>query len=66
MAYIIFVNPMILSEAGMDKPALIAVTSLAAALGTILVGIWANVPFAMAPGIGLLFITFIDMKNLRR
>jgi AGZA family xanthine/uracil permease-like MFS transporter len=53
MAYIIFVNPMILSEAGMDKPALIAVTCLAAALGTLLVGLWANVPFAMAPGMGL-------------
>lgn len=53
MAYIIFVNPMILSEAGMDKPALIAATCLAAALGTFLVGLWANVPFAMAPGMGL-------------
>jgi AGZA family xanthine/uracil permease-like MFS transporter len=53
MAYIIFVNPMILSEAGMDKPALITATCLAAALGTLLVGLWANVPFAMAPGMGL-------------
>ncbi|VGO16762.1 Adenine permease AdeP [Pontiella desulfatans] len=53
MAYIIFVNPMILSETGMDKPALITATCLAAALGTFLVGLWANVPFAMAPGMGL-------------
>lgn len=53
MAYIIFVNPMILSEAGMDKPALITVTCVAAAIGTILVGLWANAPFAMAPGMGL-------------
>lgn len=53
MAYIIFVNPLILSEAGMDKPALITATCLAAALGTLLVGLWANVPFAMAPGMGL-------------
>ncbi len=53
MAYIIFVNPMILSDAGMDKPALITATCLAAALGTLLVGLWANVPFAMAPGMGL-------------
>ena len=53
MAYIIFVNPMILSDAGMDKPALITATCLAAALGTFLVGLWANVPFAMAPGMGL-------------
>jgi len=53
MAYIIFVNPLILSEAGMDKPALITATCLAAAFGTLLVGLWANVPFAMAPGMGL-------------
>jgi len=53
MAYIIFVNPMILSDAGMDKPALITATCLAAALGTFLAGLWANVPFAMAPGMGL-------------
>ena len=53
MAYIIFVNPLILSEAGMDKAALITATCLAAALGTFLVGLWANVPFAMAPGMGL-------------
>jgi len=53
MAYIIFVNPMILSEAGMDKPALITVTCISAALGTVLVGLWANAPFAMAPGMGL-------------
>lgn len=53
MAYIIFVNPMILSGTGMDKPALITVTCLAAAFGTLLAGLWANVPFAMAPGMGL-------------
>lgn len=53
MAYIIFVNPMVLSSAGMDKPALITVTCLAAFLGTILVGLWAKAPFAMAPGMGL-------------
>ena len=53
MSYIIFVNPDILSQTGMDKNALIGVTILAAALGTLLVGLWANVPFAMAPGMGL-------------
>lgn len=59
MAYIIFVNPDILSLAGMDKPALIVATCLAAAFGTLLVGLWANVPFAMAPGMGLnAFFTF--------
>lgn len=53
MAYIIFVNPAILGDAGMDRAALITVTCLAACLGTVLVGLWANVPFAMAPGMGL-------------
>ncbi len=53
MGYIIFVNPNILSATGMDKSALITATILASALGTILAGLWANVPFAMAPGMGL-------------
>jgi AGZA family xanthine/uracil permease-like MFS transporter len=53
MAYIIFVNPNILATTGMDKSALISVTCLAAIVGTLLVGFWANVPFAMAPGMGL-------------
>jgi len=53
MAYIIFVNPNILGTTGMDKGALITATILASALGTLLAGLWANVPFAMAPGMGL-------------
>lgn len=53
MAYIIFVNPNILSATGMPKEALITVTCVAAIVGTLLVGLWANVPFAMAPGMGL-------------
>lgn len=53
MSYIIFVNPDILSATGMDKGALITATILAAAFGTALVGLWGNVPFAMAPGMGL-------------
>lgn len=53
MAYIIFVNPNILSMTGMPKEALISVTCIAAIFGTLLVGIWAKVPFAMAPGMGL-------------
>ncbi len=53
MGYIIFVNPNILAGAGMDKGALITATILAAAFGTLLAGFWANVPFAMAPGMGL-------------
>lgn len=53
MGYIIFVNPNILSATGMDQGAVITATILAAALGTFLAGFWANVPFAMAPGMGL-------------
>jgi len=53
MAYIIFVNPAILSDAGMDKEALIAVTCMVTALATLIVGVFANAPIAMAPGMGL-------------
>ena len=53
MAYIIFVNPSILGEAGMDKSALISVTIIASVIGTLLAGVWAKVPYAMAPGMGL-------------
>ncbi|MCK5906960.1 MAG: NCS2 family permease [Flavobacteriales bacterium] len=53
MAYIIFVNPGILGEAGMDKGALISVTIIASIIGTLLAGVWAKVPYAMAPGMGL-------------
>ncbi|PTN10555.1 NCS2 family permease [Mangrovibacterium marinum] len=53
MAYIIFVNPNILGDAGMDRNALITVTIVAAVIGTLLAGVWAKVPYAMAPGMGL-------------
>ena len=53
MAYIIFVNPAILSETGMDKNAIIAVTCIVTAAATITTGILANAPIAMAPGLGL-------------
>ncbi|WP_340111759.1 NCS2 family permease [Maribellus mangrovi] len=53
MAYIIFVNPNILGDAGMNKDALITVTILASVIGTVLAGVWARVPYAMAPGMGL-------------
>ncbi len=53
MAYIIFVNPHILGEAGMDSGAVITATCLAAFFGSLLVALWANVPYAMAPGMGL-------------
>lgn len=53
MAYIIFVNPAILSAAGMDKQALIIVTCIVSAAMTIITGLFANAPIAMAPGMGL-------------
>ncbi|WP_321369364.1 NCS2 family permease [uncultured Draconibacterium sp.] len=53
MAYIIFVNPSILGDAGMDRNALITVTIVASLIGTLLAGVWAKVPYAMAPGMGL-------------
>ena len=53
MAYIVFVNPVMLSATGMEKGALITATCLSAAIGTGLTGLWVNAPFAMAPGMGL-------------
>ncbi|MFZ5944384.1 MAG: NCS2 family permease [Bacillota bacterium] len=53
MAYIIIVNPLILSDAGMPYGAVMVATCLAAAIGTFLMGFLANYPFALAPGMGL-------------
>lgn len=53
MAYIVAVNPNILSDAGMDRGALVTATCLAAGLTTILMGVFANLPFALASGMGL-------------
>lgn len=53
MAYIIFANPNILSQSGMDFTAVMLATCLSAAIGCFLTGFLANVPFAQAPGMGL-------------
>ena len=53
MAYIIFVNPQILANAGMDKGAVFVATCLAAAASTLVMGLYANYPIALAPGMGL-------------
>ncbi|MFR0653240.1 NCS2 family permease [Pantoea sp. SIMBA_079] len=53
MAYILFVNPAILGATGMDKGAVFVATCLAAAIGSILMGLIANYPIALAPGMGL-------------
>jgi len=59
MAYIIIVNPAILSITGMDKGAVFVATILATVIGTLIMGLYANVPFAQAPGMGLnAFFTF--------
>lgn len=53
MAYIIVVNPSLLSQSGMDYGAVFAATCLAAAIGCLVMGLWANYPIALAPGMGL-------------
>lgn len=53
MAYILFVNPSILGETGMDKGAIFVATCLAAAIGSATMGLIANYPIALAPGMGL-------------
>ena len=53
MSYIIFVNPDILSQAGMDPGAVFVATCLSAAFGSLIMGAYANYPIAIAPGMGL-------------
>jgi AGZA family xanthine/uracil permease-like MFS transporter len=65
MAYIIIVNPLILSDAGMPAGAVMVATCLAAALGTFLMGFMANYPFALAPGMGLnAFFTYVVVLDM--
>lgn len=53
MAYILAVNPSIMAATGMDSGAVFTATALAAFIGTLLMAIFANYPFALAPGMGL-------------
>src|SRR5689334_24707284 len=53
MVYIVFVNPQILGNAGMDKGAVFVATCLAAAASTLVMALYANYPIALAPGMGL-------------
>ena len=53
MAYIIFVNPMMMADAGIDPGAAFVATCIAAAIGSLIMGLWANYPIALAPGMGL-------------
>ena len=65
MAYIIFVNPSILQNAGMDFGAVFMATCLAAAFGSAFMGLYANYPIALAPGMGLnAYFTFGVVKGM--
>jgi AGZA family xanthine/uracil permease-like MFS transporter len=76
MAYILLVNPQVLSEAGLPASDVVAATALGAAVGSFVMGVYANFPFALAPGMGLnayftygvvkgigLFLAFIGLRN---
>ena len=65
MAYIVIVNPAILGEAGMPVAAVAAATCLAASIGCILMGLIANYPIALAPGMGLnAYFTYTVVKGM--
>src|ERR1700744_2422261 len=65
MAYIIFVNPAILSETGMPIASVTIATCLCAAVGSILMGALANYPLALAPGMGLnAYFTYTVVKGM--
>jgi AGZA family xanthine/uracil permease-like MFS transporter len=65
MSYIIFVNPSILSTTGMDRDAVFVATCLAAALGTLVMALYANWPIGLAPGMGLnAFFAFTVVKGM--
>ncbi len=65
MVYIAFVNPAMLAETGMDKGAVFVATCLAAAFGSALMGLYANFPVALAPGMGLnAYFTYSVVKGM--
>ena len=53
LSYILFVNPQILSQAGLPREDVVFATAVASAVATLIMGLWANYPFALAPGMGL-------------
>ncbi|MFT3819665.1 MAG: NCS2 family permease [Rubrivivax sp.] len=65
MAYIVFVNPAILADAGMPRDAVFVATCLIAALGTLIMGLYANYPIALAPGMGLnAYFAYVVVKGM--
>ena len=65
MAYIIAVNPAIMSNAGMDRADLVSATALAAIIGSVMMGLWANLPLAVAPAMGSnVIFTYVIVKQM--
>lgn len=65
MSYILFVNPSILAQSGMPFQAVFLATIIASVIGTLIMGLFANVPYAVAPGMGLnAFFTFTVVFGL--
>ncbi len=65
MAYIVFVNPSILADAGMPRGAVFVATCLVAALGSLIMALYANYPIALAPGMGLnAYFTYVVVQGL--
>jgi AGZA family xanthine/uracil permease-like MFS transporter len=65
MAYIIAVNPAIMSNAGMDRADLVSATALAAIVGSLMMGLWANLPLAVAPAMGSnVIFTYVIVKQM--
>ena len=63
-SYILFVQPAILSQAGLDFGAVMTATCLSAALGCFIMGFWANYPIALAPGMGLnVYFTYVVVQG---
>ena len=54
-SYIIFVQPAIMAQAGLDFGAVMTATCIASAIGCLIMGLWANYPIALAPGMGINF-----------
>ncbi len=65
MAYILFVNPSILQDAGMPFAAVVAATCLSSAVGSLMMGLFARYPIALAPGMGLnAYFTYVVVKGM--